>query len=85
MNYYNPTETSFQVYSVNRNYYLHSLSISVMLIIYKKAKKYFIENVDNCIKIAVIYSQKKIFAVNQSKEKNLHNRYEGKFYDIDII
>lgn len=53
--------------------------------LYKKTKKYFIENVDNGIKIAVIYSQNKIFAVNQSKEKNLHNRYEGKFYDIDII
>ena len=52
--------------------------------LYKKAKKYFIENVDNNIKIAILYSQNKIFAVNQTKEKNLHNRYEGEIYDIDF-
>lgn len=50
--------------------------------LYKKAKKYFIENVDKNIKIAILYSNKQIFAVNQSKEKNLHNRYEGKFYEF---
>ena len=53
--------------------------------LYKKIKKYFIENVDNNIKIAIIYSENRVFAVNQSKEKNLHNRYEGKFYDIDEL
>ncbi|MBR2868503.1 MAG: DUF4080 domain-containing protein [Clostridia bacterium] len=52
---------------------------------YKKAKKYFIENVDNNIKIAVLYSKKQVFAVNQSKEKNLHNRYEGEFFDFDYF
>ena len=51
--------------------------------LYKKAKKYFIENVDKNTKIAILYSKNQIFAVNQSKEKNLHNRYEGSFYDID--
>ncbi len=51
--------------------------------LYKKVKKHFIENVDNNIKIAILYSEKKIFAVNQTKEKNLHNRYEGEFFDID--
>lgn len=50
--------------------------------IYKKAKKYFLENVDKSIKIAVISSENKIFAVNQSKEKNLHNRFEGEYYNI---
>lgn len=53
--------------------------------IYKKAKKYFTEKIDNRIKIAIIRSKNQIFAVNQSKDKNLHNRYEGEFYDIDII
>ena len=53
--------------------------------LYKKAKKFFIENVDKNVKIAIIYSENKIFAVNQGKEKNLHNRYEGNFYDIDEI
>ncbi len=53
--------------------------------LYKKIKKYFIENADKNIKIAILYSKKQVFAVNQSKEKNLHNRYEGEFYDIDEI
>ena len=52
---------------------------------YKKAKKYFIENADKNIKIAILYSKNQVFAVNQSKEKNLHNRYEGRFYDIDKL
>jgi hypothetical protein len=51
--------------------------------LYKKIKKHFIENEDNNIKIAILYSENKVFAVKQSKEKNLHNRYEGRFYDID--
>lgn len=53
--------------------------------IYKKAKRYFIENVDKNIKIAILRSENRVFAVNQSKEKNLHNRYEGEFYDIDEL
>ena len=53
--------------------------------LYKKAKKYFAENSDADTKIAIIYSENKVFAVNQSKEKSLHSRYEGKFYDIEII
>ncbi len=51
--------------------------------LYKKVKKHFIENVDKNIKIAILYSKNQVFAVNQGKEKNLHNRYEGEFYDID--
>ena len=51
--------------------------------LYKKAKRYFTENADKNIKIAILRSRNQIFAVNQSKEKNLHNRYEGRFYDID--
>ena len=47
----------------------------------EKIKKHFIENVDKNIKIAILYSSNQVFAVNQSKEKNLHNRYEGEFYD----
>ncbi len=51
--------------------------------LYKKLKKHFIENEDKNIKIAILYSANQVFAVNQSKEKNLHNRYEGRFYNID--
>lgn len=51
--------------------------------LYKKIKKHFLENVDKNIKIAIVYSKNQIFAVNQGKEKNLHNRYEGDFYDVD--
>ncbi len=53
--------------------------------LYKKAKKYFLENVDKNTKIAILYSENRIFAVNQTTEKNLHNRYEGQFFDIDDI
>ena len=53
--------------------------------LYKKAKKYFIENVNKNIKIAIIYSENKIFAVNQKTDKNLHNRYIGSFYNIDEL
>lgn len=53
--------------------------------IYKKAKKYFLENVDKAVKIAVINTENKIFAVNQSKEKNLRNRFEGEFFEFDVI
>ena len=53
--------------------------------LYKKAKKYFIDNVDRNIKIAILYSKKKIFAVNQHGDKNLYNRCEGKYYDIDMF
>lgn len=50
--------------------------------LYKKIKKYFIENIDKNMKIAILYSNNQVFAVNQGKEKNLHNRYEGKLYSI---
>lgn len=52
---------------------------------YKRAKRYFIENVNKNIKIAILRSRNQVFAVNHSIEKNLHNRYEGKFYDIDEL
>ena len=53
--------------------------------LYKKAKKYFTESKNKFTKIAVFYTENKIFAVDQSKNKNLHNRYEGEFYDIDTL
>ncbi len=53
--------------------------------LYKKAKRYFIENVDKNIKIAILRSKNQVFAVNQSKEKNLHNRYEGMCFEIDEL
>ena len=52
---------------------------------YKKAKKHFTENGNKFVKIAILYSENKIFAVDQSKEKNLHNRYEGEIYSIDEL
>lgn len=54
-------------------------------ILYKQIKKHFIENVNKNIKIAILYSTSQVFAVNQAQQKNLHNRYEGKIYDIDEI
>ena len=53
--------------------------------LYKQVKKHFTENVDKNIKTAIIYSKNKAFAVNQNEAKNLHNRYEGRFYNIDEI
>lgn len=52
---------------------------------YKKAKRFFIENESKNIKIAIIRSKNQVFAVDQSKEKNLYNRYEGNFYNIDDL
>ncbi|MBQ6825948.1 MAG: DUF4080 domain-containing protein [Clostridia bacterium] len=53
--------------------------------LYKRAKKHFTENINKSVKIAIIYSENKIFAVDQSKKKNLYNRFEGKFYDINKL
>lgn len=53
--------------------------------LYKQVKKHFTENVDKNIKTAILYSENKVFAVNQSEMKNLHNRYEGRFYDIEEV
>ena len=53
--------------------------------LYKKAKKYFTEKVNKNIKIAILYSKNQVFAVDQSKAKNLHNRYEGEFYNIEDL
>ena len=54
-------------------------------VLYKQIKKHFTENVDKNMKIAILYSANKVFAVNQSQEKNLHNRYEGKFYNLNDL
>ena len=53
--------------------------------LYKQVKKHFVENVDKNIKIAILYSKNQVFAVNQSKEKNLHNRYEGNFHNLNDL
>jgi hypothetical protein len=53
--------------------------------LYKKAKRYFTENVNNTTKIAILYTKNQIFAVDQSKHKNLHNRYEGQVYNIEEL
>ena len=59
--------------------------LKVQDLLYKKAKRYFTKNVSKHIKIAILYSENKIFAVDQSENKNLHNRYEGEFYSIDKL
>lgn len=53
--------------------------------LYKKAKKYFAENKQEKIKIALLYKSAKIYVVNQSGDKDLHGRYKGVFYDLSII
>ncbi len=50
--------------------------------LYKKVKKYFIENVDKNIKIAILYSTNEVFAVNQSTKKDFHGRYKGEYFSI---
>lgn len=52
--------------------------------LYKQVKKHFIENINKSIKVAILYSKNQVFAVDQSEEKNLYNRYEGRVYDIDL-
>ncbi len=54
-------------------------------VLYKKIKKHFIENVDKNIKIAILYKSNQVFAVNQRAEKNLYNRFEGRFYHINEV
>ena len=54
-------------------------------VLYKQIKKHFTENVDKNMKIAILYSTNKVFAVNQSQEKNLHNRYEGNFHNLNDL
>ena len=51
--------------------------------LYQKVKKHFTEKVDKNIKTAILYSSNQVFAVNQSKTKDLHGRFNGEFYDID--
>ena len=53
--------------------------------LYKKAKRYFTANGNNFIKIAILYTKNQVFAVDQSKAKNLRNRYEGKFYNTSEL
>ena len=53
--------------------------------LYKQVKKYFIENVDKNIKVAVLYKSGLVYAVNQRAEKDLNGRYQGNFYRIEDI
>lgn len=53
--------------------------------LYKKVKKYFIENVDKNMKIAILYSKNEIFAVKQSGEKDFYGRYKGEIYKNSFI
>ena len=61
----------------------HFLKIQDSL--YKKVKKYFTDNIGKEVKIAILYSSNSVFVVDQSKEKNLQNRYDGKYYNINDL
>ena len=53
----------------------------------KNDEKYIkrIETVDKNIKIAIIYSKNQVFTINPNNSKNLHNRYEGEFFNISEL
>ena len=53
--------------------------------IYRQVKKYFIENVGKNMKVAILYKSGLVYAVNQTREKDLYGRYQGSFYSIDEI
>lgn len=53
--------------------------------LYKQIKKHFIENVDKNIKVAILYSNNQVYAVNQGAKKQLNGRYKGKFYKINEL
>lgn len=53
--------------------------------LYKKVKKHFLNDTQEKIKIAILYSQNKVFVVNQNDRKNLSNRYEGQLYNINDL
>lgn len=53
--------------------------------LYKKVKKHFIENVNQNMKIAILYSKNEVFAVNQSGKKDFYGRYKGEFYKNSFI
>ncbi len=55
---------------------------------YKQIKKHFSSKENNQIKIAILYKQNKIFAVDQQKPKDFSGRYKGTFYnlnDFDVL
>ncbi len=52
---------------------------------YKRAKKYFAQTVNVNIKLAVLPAMGQVVVVDQTKDKNLHNRYEGEFYSIEEV
>ncbi len=54
-------------------------------LLYRKAKKYFLENIDKNAKIAILYSSNQIFTVSQCESKDLHGRCKGDFYDISEL
>lgn len=51
----------------------------------KKITKHFTEGQSDKIKLAILYKQKKVFVVNQSKPKGFDGRYEGVFYDLSLF
>lgn len=49
---------------------------------YKKIKKHFAGVKDKYYKVAVLYNEGMVFAVDQKGEKDLHGRYAGEFYKL---
>ncbi len=52
---------------------------------YKKAKKYFAQKAGAPVKIAVLPTKRQIIVVDPQKAKNLRNRCEGEFYNIEEV
>ncbi len=51
--------------------------------LYKQIKKHFAEGTKDKIQIAVLYKSRRVFVVNQSKQKDFSGRYEGKYYPLE--
>ncbi len=51
----------------------------------KKITKHFTDGQSDKIKLAILYKSKKVFVVNQSKNKDFTGRYPYKFYDLEIF
>lgn len=52
---------------------------------YKKAKRWFAQKKGTPVKVVVLPALQQVLVVDVSKPKNLRNRLEGEFYDIDDV
>ncbi len=52
---------------------------------YKQAKKYFSQKRGAAVKVAVLPAKHQVMVIDPSNGKNLHNRYDGEFYDVEEV